>query len=264
MDRGISSLVSGMMDKELRMDVLTHNLANVSTVGFKRQQTVSTDFSVFMENVSKSDSPAAQYALQLANRTVNQSQDGVTSFAVTDLSEGPMQYTGAMLDLAIDGDGFFVLQTPDGEMYTRNGQFSLNQDGYLVSPEGYQLLGDGGPIQYQDKEEENKPVELRFDESGNIFDGSQNIGALRIVRASDPSQVVQAGSTSFLPVEGQTLQDMQDGFKIKQGYLEDSNVSAIEEMALMIEIQRSFETYQKLLQQYDQLRGQLIDQVMQD
>ena len=262
MDRGISSLISGMISEERKMDVLSNNLANVSTAGFKRQQSVCSDFSVFMKNAVSAPAEVARKALMLANRLPNQAQDGTTTFITTDFEDGPMNHTGNMLDLAIEGNGFFAVETPDGIMYTRNGQFMLNSEGYVVTREGYPVLSDSGPFQFEDREEDDKPRELKVDKEGNIFDGSQNLGRLRIGRMEDPTNMVQIGDSLFVTADGQELADAQDGFTVSQGYVEESNVSAVVEMARMIETSRFFETYQKIFQIHDQLVGRLIEQHM--
>ena len=218
------------------------------------------DFSVFMQNAEMSLSPGADEALQLANLISNRSQDGIVTSATIALDNGPHQRTGNMLDLAIEGSGFFTVQTPEGLMYTRNGRFSLNQEGYICTPEGYQLLGDSGPIQYENMEKDFKPTELKVDKDGNIFDGSQNIGTLRIAQVDDPSALKYAGSSYFISADGTELPDLAGGTTIHQGFVELSNVSAITEMARLIEVQRTFETYQKIYQEQEQLESKLIEQ----
>ncbi len=262
MDRGISSLISGMISEERKMDALTNNLANVSTTGFKRQESVSTDFSVFMKNASATTATneAARNALMLANRLSNQGQNGTNTILTTDMEAGPLYHTGNVLDLAIDGKGFFVVETPDGIRYTRNGQFMFNAQQQVVTREGYPVLSDGGPIQFDDREDNNMLKELKIDQEGNIFDGSQNIGKLRIARADDAMSVVQTGDCLFMSADGKELPDAQNGFTVEQGYTESSNVSAVSEMVKMIEVSRNFETYQKIFQIHDQLLGRLIDQ----
>lgn len=260
MDRGLAALVSGMISGQREMDVITNNLANVNTVGFRRQECVSTDFSVFMQNAQMSLSSSADEALQMANLISNRSQDGVVASATINLENGAHQRTGNSLDLAIEGPGFFTVQTPEGLMYTRNGRFSLNEEGYICTPEGYQLLSDSGPIQYDGTEKDFKPSELKVDKDGNIYDGSQNLGALRIAQVEDSSEIEYAGGSYFVTKDGSELPNVTDGTTIHQGFVELSNVSAINEMARMIEVQRTFETYQKIYQEQEQLQSKLIDQ----
>ena len=263
MDRGVSTLLSGMMSEERKLEFIANNLANVNTIGFKRQQSVNSDFSTFMHNAMSVKSPAARKALQMANRLTNQNQDGTTTAQITTvLDDGPLEYTGNSFDLALSGEGFFTLDTPDGIRYTRNGQFSLNGENFIVNQDGYLLLGQSGPIQFEGQEEDNKPTELIVDKDGNIFDAGQNIGALRIAKVDDPTKVLQIGDSLYISDNGEELPDAEDGFEVSQGSLELSNVSAIGDMTQMIEVQRTFETYQKIYQQYDQLVGKLIDEMM--
>jgi flagellar basal-body rod protein FlgF len=261
MQRGVAAIISGMMAEQAKLEIVTNNLANVSTSGFKRQECISTDFSILMQNARKSTSDAAKDALLRAPNMENRFQDGTTVTALTIMEEGAQQQTGNPFDLALEGDGFFCLEAPQGTMYTRNGQFHLDQDGYLVSAEGYKLLGEGGPILFGGEGEENKPVDLKVDEDGNIFYGRQSSGALSIAKAENPALLARAGESLFMTTDGSRLPDTKEDYRVHQGFVELSNVSVITEMARMIEIHRVFESYEKIFQQYDQLRGRLIDQV---
>jgi flagellar basal-body rod protein FlgF len=261
MQRGVAALISGMMAEQAKLEIVTNNLANVSTSGFKRQECLSTDFSVLMKNARQGASAAARDALMRASGMENRFQDGTAVTALTIMEQGEQQQTGNPFDLALEGDGLFCLEAPQGTVYTRNGQFHIDQEGYLVSAEGYKLLGEGGPVLCGGESEENKPIDLKVDEEGNIFYGRQRAGALSIARAENPVVLARMGESLFMTKDGSRLPETKEGYRVHQGFVELSNVSVITEMARMIQIHRTFETYEKMFQQYDQLRGRLIDQV---
>ena len=206
-----------------RLDCITNNIANVNTGGFKAER------AFFLEK-DPDDLYNAERPLE-------------SSIRMIDYTQGIMQKTGNTLDLAIDGEGFFVIQTKEGEAYTRDGKFTLDTDKNLVTEEGGYVLGTSGMISIP-----GDNVEIEIDEGGAIkVDGSE-VGVLKIVNFGTLSGLVKRGNGLFYnPDNAAQLQAGKD-YEIQSGYLELSNVKAVEEMVDMINVNRSFELYQKVMQ----------------
>jgi flagellar basal-body rod protein FlgG len=230
--RGISSAASGMIQQMDAQDVTANNLANANTIGFKR------------------DSPS--FAAVLAQET-DQKPDAAAmslfqSHSANDFSQGPMQETGEPFHLALDGPGFFTVQTPNGPAYTRDGMFTLSSDGTLVSSDGNPVLGNSGPIKLTGRE-------FKVNEQGQILQNGSVVDTLRIVQAP-PSALAKNGKSLWTSM---TAPLPAAGFKVKQGYLEGSNVNPVREMVSMITGFRAFEASQKAIQSQDETLDKLIN-----
>jgi len=202
-----------------KLDYSSNNIANVSTPGFK-----------------------AEYLNYIMKNTGPSSSDKMPSYAEspsTDYSQGTLQKTDNSLDVALQGEGFFVLQTASGIAYTRKGDFTLNTKQELITKSGDYVMGKAGKIVLNGND-------VRMDESGNIqLDGTQ-VDSLKIVSFENPEVLTHAGEGILKdPGEGILKKDFTP--KVVNGSLETSNVSAIKEMIQMIDLQRTFETYQKLI-----------------
>lgn len=171
----------------------------------------------------------------------------------TDFSQGTIQYTGNRLDLAIEGDGFFVVQTPNGLRYTRNGNFTLNDQGIIVTNQGYPLMGEDGPLQTIP----GRGVTI----TGNgqlFFDGLQG-GRILIVDFPEPELLNKIGENLYASeYEPETL---ADSFAIRQGYLENSNVNIVQEMVKMIQVNRHYELNQRVITTYDLTMDKAVNNV---
>ncbi len=179
-----------------------------------------------------------------------------------DFSPGPIQQTGNPLDVTIDGDAFLVVQTPRGERYTRNGALQINATGQLVTSEGYQVVGDGGPIQFQNTDSNisiTADGSISVREGGNTKSDSER-GKLRLVRFDRPTQLQKDGSSLFAAPEGVTPQTATK-VRVVQGALEQSNVRGVIEMARMIEVTRTYSQIAGLLQQQSDMRRNAIDKL---
>jgi flagellar basal-body rod protein FlgF len=206
-----------------RLDCITNNIANVNTSGFKAEK------AFFLEE-DPDDLYNAERPLESAIRTINYSQ-------------GVIQKTGNTLDLAVNGKGFFVVQTDEGEAYTRDGKFTLDTDKNLVTEEGDYVLGTSGKITIP-----GDNVEIEIDESGAInVDGSE-AGVVKIVDFGKPDGLVKQGNGLFRNPDDAAELQMGKNHEIQSGYLELSNVKAVEQMVDMINVNRSFELYQKVMQ----------------
>ncbi|GAB4317081.1 MAG: flagellar basal-body rod protein FlgF [Candidatus Zixiibacteriota bacterium] len=239
MIKGIATAASGMLPSLKRQEVITNNLANSQTAGFKRDR-------LFVERLSD-----AQQAI------VNGTEDWGAANQVgviIDFSAGSLNRTGNPMDVAISGDGFFAVQTPDGERYTRNGHFSVDTNGRLTSVDGHAVLGDGGEIRLP-------AGEITINTEGEIFVDGRRIDRLRVVRFDDPRVLVRGGSTIF-EIGIPTVSPQDDTRSaIRQGFLEHSNVNTIEEMVNMITTFRFYEADQKAIQMQDQVEGRVVSEL---
>jgi flagellar basal-body rod protein FlgF len=216
--------VSALMQE---YDTITHNLANASTTGYKRKVNA---FSQILDKVTNGDRPAAQEGL------------GVT--LGVDFSQGHTVQTGRSLDLALQGEGFFVVETPTGPLYTRNGTFQVNGMGQVVDSQGRIIAGDGGPIVIP-KEVSTSTINVSDD--GKVSAGSLAIGRFRVVEFADKkTELTPVGMNCFAAVGGDGPKAAKASM-IKQGYQESSNVNTMEELVGLITVTRVYEANMKVL-----------------
>ena len=209
------------------MQVLSHNVANLSTAGYRREGVI---FSEYMRHLGGTEEP-----LSMAAANARQ----------TYLTHGTLAQTGGVFDLAIEGDGFFAIETPEGERLTRSGHFVTNADGEMVTADGFRLLDIGGaPIFVPG---EARGVSIGRD--GTISVDDQPLGQIALVRPGDPSLLRRANGT-LLEAQGEVFP--AGNAILHQGFLEESNVNPIVEMTRMIEVQRAYEMGQKFLEREDE------------
>ena len=237
--KGIAAAASGMLPQLKRQEVITNNLANAGTAGYKRDR-------LFVQQLDRARAGAVPTEADWQAPSVLGVQ--------VDFSTGPMEQTGNPLDIAIAGDGFFVVSAPDGERYTRNGHFVLREDGTLVTADDNPVLGDGGEIRLPDGNPEIAP-------DGSISLQGQRLGKLRIVQFADPNVLVRAGSSLFAAGNpGPGPEDMPSP-NLRQGFLERSNVNTIEEMVSMITTFRFYESDQRAIQMQDAALGRVVNEL---
>ena len=170
-----------------------------------------------------------------------------------DHTEGSLEATGRDLDVAIQGDGFFVVETPTGEAYTRNGNFTLSPDGTLVNADGFPVLSEGGPITLTDEK-------VTIGTDGVVTLGNALVSRLRLVAFEDAGELIKTSGTLFtapanvLPIAPATM-------NVRQGYLEKSNVNIMREMVDMIDSYRMFETGQKMIQIQDDTLSKAVNEL---
>lgn len=228
------------------MDVVANNIANLNTTGYK------ADGSLFEEYLS-----SAARAGQSGGRISYVRDRGVWH----DMGQGPIERTGNPLDVAIDGSGFLVVQTPNGERYSRNGSLQISATGQLVTSDGYPVLGDGGPISLQPND---RQVSISRDGTISVREGNSKVdsarGKLRLVTFANPQQLQKDGSGTFNPAAGVQPQPATKGGVI-QGAVEKSNVRGVVEMSRMIEITRAYTQIDALLQQQNDLGQTALDKL---
>ncbi len=212
-----------------QMDIVSNNMANMNTSGFKQDEAIFTSYIV-----------ETKEAEGFGKLPVFFSQD----FGIfKDFQEGMFQETGNQLDVAIQGDGFFAIETPQGERYTRKGQFSLDYEGKIVTKEGDVLLSaNSEPFFIAPGEKE-----ITISETGDVATENGIIGRLKVVAFADNQKLKKIGNTMFENVEGNTMNVGVNDVRIKQRMVEKSNVQPIVEMSKMIKLQRSYEYVQQMI-----------------
>ncbi|MEI7834927.1 MAG: flagellar hook basal-body protein [Planctomycetota bacterium] len=211
---------------------IANNLANSSTPGFKRTQ------SVFLRELTgRMGQPVAA---DVVSGTVKEQ-------GVIDLTPGAMTFTGRPLDVAVGGTGFFVVETPKGELYTRNGTFGLNDQRQLVDGAGRTVAGDGGPIVLPPQASE---ASVQISGDGTLTAKGQAIGKLKVVTFQDAQSLRPVGEGCFASVGAAPPIPATDS-KITQGFREASNVSAVEELVGLISVTRLYEANFRTLKTLD-------------
>jgi len=244
MSGGMYLAAAGAMVQQMRLDLLANNVANINTLGFKGDQAV---FSVNQDSSAQDPAAATDGAEPLSPYAPPFS-------SIIDFSQGALQQTGNPLDVAINGDGFFCIQTPDGVQYTRQGNFTLNPDGVLVSQDGYPVLGQGGEITL------NKGT-VAIDPQGRVSVDGDDVDQLQITDFSNRDLLEKAGSGRFMVTDPTAAGQPAVNTSLRQGYLETSNVNPVRSMTEMIETARAFQAYQKVIQSEDDATAKSIEDV---
>lgn len=238
---------AGALIQQYRLEILSNNLANANTIGFKE------DRASFLLQPLPETVPAGEEDLSggvwLTDLSGHPALEYYTNFA-----QGPLKHSGNPLDLAISGDGFFSIKTPEGIRYTRKGNFTLSGSGLLTTQEGHPVLGESGEIQAE-------PGTLSVDMDGNILLDGSLVDRFKIVQFNDPAGLKKWGASAFEAIAGDPGAIAADTYEMKQGYVELANVDTIRGMADMIETLRAFEAYQKILDTLDRVDAQTINEV---
>jgi flagellar basal-body rod protein FlgF len=233
---------------ERQLDVVANNIANVNTTGFKADQSL---FQEYLMPGAREDNFVGR------DRRESYVQDRGT---YRDVSQGAPQETKNPLDLAIQGNGFLVVQTAAGERYTRDGGLQLNNQGQLVTEEGDQVLGTAGPIVFQPTDHD---VNIAPDGTVTVQEGNNRTdalrGKLRLVSFADAQQLLKQGSNLYAAADGAAQPDLKS--TLEQGYLEKSNVNAVAEMSHMIEVTRAYTQIATMLNQESDLHKTAIEQL---
>lgn len=235
--------VSGKFINERRFEVITNNMANALTAGYKASKPA---FSM----------AASEKAVNTGNNELRNTYVGVYD-TFTDFSDAPIIESGSTFDCAIDGAGFFVVSGKNGDMYTRNGQFTLDRSNRLVTMSGDAILGKGGEIIIDVDSAKDKTVTIEKD--GSIFVGKDPVDTLRIVDFDDKQYLRPAGRSLFVNVNSKNQEKAPENFSVKQGSYESSNVNIFKEMIEMIHTLRAYECYTKVDQFFSDMYTKLVD-----
>ncbi len=242
MNSGMYAAVSGNLAAMRRLDIISNNLANVNTAGFKK------DKMSFEGLLAGSVNPPAVPQGTTADPILQKEN------VYIDYSSGPVSQTGNTLDLALDGDGFFAVTTPDGTAYTRQGNFRMSADGSLVTSDGYPVQGQGGgTIRIQGNR-------VEIDGNGLVTVDGTPSGTISMVDFEKPYNLTKVGSAMFVPAEQQEARQ-STAIQVRQGHLEGSNVESISEMVQMIETNRYFEACQRVIRGYDDMASKAANEL---
>lgn len=276
--RGIHTSASGMNVMQQRLDIISNNLANVDLVGYKKDITTMKEF----PNIQirrDCDDGLLSFPLGSYDKApfVGKLGTGVElNESYTIFSQGSLKETNNDFDFALDGKGFIAVETEKGERYTRNGSFTIDNEGFLVTKEGLKVLSENGPIQikannfvidkegniYENKEFSGDPERLVQKEE-NEWKDTELIGTLKIVRFPRERELRREGNSFYYENEFTGEPYIAQGNerpRVIQGFLEAANVDPVTEMTQMIEVQRTYEANQKSIQSHDQLLGKLINE----
>lgn len=246
MIRGLYTSASGMLAESLRNDVVANNLANVNSAGYKKDTAAFKSFpEVLMQRLrDKADNGN--------NPAIGKLGFGaIVDEVATIYTPGQLKQTENPFDVALEGDNYFTVETPNGNMYTKNGSFGLDGNGYLVTAQGNYVLGQKGRI---------KVVGQNFNvsQNGQVSVDGLNVDSLRISSFGNPrTELKKVGDNLFT---GNTPLPQVQG-RVLQGYLESSNVNAVNEMVDLITIMRSYEANQKAIQAHDSTLDKAVNTV---
>lgn len=259
MDRSLFTASTGMKAQQTNIDVISNNLANINTTAYKKAQ---AHFSTLYTQVLQA--PGGQLSSGQISPSGVQIGLGVQLDATNKaFTMGSLTNTGNSLDLAIEGDGFFQIQMPNGQFaFTRDGNFQIDgQTGDIVTNRGYLLYPN------ININEDVKRIEITSDgtisvvRNGSTNDSTDQIGELRLVRFANPSGLIEhsdnlylASNASGRPIDGDPLEDNFGG--IRQGFLESSNVKVVEEIVNMITAQRAYEASSNVIKASDEMLRQ--------
>lgn len=244
--KGLYIAHTGLLNEQNRMDILTNNLANVSTVGYKKEGSTSQSFDDIL-TVKIKDASVGEMNVQ---RTGINNPGVKIGENYTDYSQGSLRVTGNTYDLALAGSGFFAIEftNKSGEtstMYTRAGQFTLTKEGYLVTQEGDYLLD------VQNRRIQVDPLKgSTITKDGWVSQDGRNIAQIQVMDFDDYNYMERYGETYYRPVEG--AKTLAPKAQIESGCLEMSNVETVSEMVNLIAITRAYESNQKIVQTYDE------------
>lgn len=231
------------------LDVVANNIANLNTTGYKAD---NVTFGEYMMPVARANS------FPVGDRMVSFTQDRTTWL---DQSQGPVEQTGNPLDIAMSGNTFLTVQTPQGERYTRNGALQINAQGQLVTSEGLQVVGQNGPIVFQPGDRE---ISISTDGAVSVREGANTTdtqrGKMKFASFSDPRMLQKDGTSTFRAPNGMQV-DTPTAVRINQGAIEKSNVKSVVEMTRMVEVTRTYTQVAQLLQQHSDMRKSAIQQL---
>ena len=234
---------SGLINNQNQMAVLANNLSNINTVGFKEDR---ISFQVDPKNIDAKS--------RLLSKNGQQYYLSLKPLTKIDFTSGNIKHTGNNLDVILEGNGFFCIQTLQGVQYTKAGNFTLNSDNVLVTQEGLPVLGRSGDITVDDRD-------FNIDDKGNIYVDGNQVDRLKIVDFPQPYPLKKAGNTLFALSDPGVDEQKAENVMVKQGFVELSNVDSISMMTEMIEVLRGAESYQKIIQYLGDASSKAINEV---
>ena len=248
----IYALMSGLKAQQRQMEAVSNNLANAQTPGFKKDTVL---FKEMFNEYSTQDLESNEESFT-HEEFISPLSRGHVSFVSPDhvsprMSMGKMTPTNNPFDVALQTDGFFAVQSERGEVFTRNGRWMQDSEGYLSTNDGDRVLGENGPIKVAGKN-------FAVGSDGSVMVDDKKVDTLKVVRFEQPDRLTKLGNSSWIPGSDAQVPIPARNTVIQQGVYEGSNVETVEEMVEMINLNRSYEAAQKALRSNDELTGQVI------
>ncbi len=231
MSTGFQSVITSLKLKEREVELIAHNLSNANTNGFKESR-------IKFESVMETSSTTGEQIQTVTGRTFNNFQ------------QGEIASTSQPWDFAIMGDGFFEIETDKGTFYTRNGTFALDTEGYVVTHNGFKVMGANGALRV------SEAGDVRLGPDGTLLVGENEIGKMKIVTFDNMKDVSQTGGTLLQAGPGAQAREMETP-TVVQGKLELSNVSVVGNLARLIEASKQFQSYQKIMAEKSKVDEQI-------
>lgn len=251
MVKGLYTAYTGLLDGQNRLDVVTNNLANSTTTGYKKEGCTTQSFD-------------AVYAIKTKDLTVGSANQNIGKLSLgakigetyRDWNQGSYRTTDCDYDFALAGNGFFTISFTnkageESQMYTRDGSFQMDADGYLRTKEGDYVLGESGPIQLP-----TDIKSLRVDSNGEIYADDQYVDKFQLTDFEDYNYLEMYGENMFKTVDGATQKECTAS--VNQGFLEASNVNVVSEMVEMINLARNYESNQKVMNTIDDMLSKVV------
>ncbi|RLA65105.1 MAG: flagellar basal-body rod protein FlgF [Epsilonproteobacteria bacterium] len=263
--------LSGAIAQQRNVETIANNLANSNTPGFKK------DKLTFKEQLATLNNGLQAAGID-ASHKIFTSEDFYRSYGAenakvkvdgsyTDHRQGDLRHTGNPLDLAVNGPGFFELNTPNGVRFTRKGTFSLSGEGYLVNEKGFPVLSKLAPLPKGESSDPAKRTvkitgqKISLNHSGEIFVDGKKINDLSVVEFKDIAALKKEGNSLFINNYPENLISDVKKSTLHQGFLEGSNVNPLEEMSALIKASRHFESIQQVLKAYDNISGKAVNEI---
>jgi len=251
MIRGLYTAATGMLVQEKRQENITNNLVNANTTGYKKSQLAVSSFPEVLLNRIDAINGSSKGV-----KPVGTISNGAMLAAQTiDFTTGSLEETSNPLDLALTGQGFFTVATPQGTAYTRNGSFSLDGDGYLVDSHGNYVLGLSGPIYLN-------TTDFTVAKDGTVTVGDEYVDTILITNFNDQTQLQAVGNDLFTALEEAGPRQLDPAeVSLRQGFLEKANINLVEEMVNMLTVLRTYEANQKVIQTQDEILGKSVSEI---
>lgn len=244
---GIYSLVSAGKAMERKVETSTNNLSNLDTVGYKEDQLTFREVLSTANRIVPESGEEKFLSHEYLDLYVGMDKSSViVDGSDSNFEMGPLRYTQNPLDLALGTEGFFTIATPQGNRYSRAGQFNLDSQSKIVTDDGFPLLGKNGPITIKGKD-------IEIDESGSVYVDGNFVDSLKLVRFRDQAGLQKLGRSFYAPISSDNVPKDSDDIKVQQGMVEQSNVSTIKEMVGMIGANRAYESVRKAMSTVDRV-----------
>ena len=262
--------LSAAVAQQSKVDTIANNVANANTPGFKKDRLVFKEYLTALEKGADTiDLPRKEWAPEDFYRSQGGDKAHVkVAASFTIFEQGPLTPTGNPLDIGINGSGFIKVLTPNGVRFTRKGNLSMSEEGMLVTDQGFSVLGTsvgGRKVQEEEKQERMirlRPGKVSVNQQGDIFVQGTPVARIAVVEFKAPAALRKEGQSLFINRDSDNI--ISDGIKstVHQGFMEQSNVNAIEEMSELIKANRHFESIQRAIKNYDYISGRAVNELL--